>query len=114
MPNGVLEPRNSYSLNIPIKESFNLTVTSDDCGTYSQFHVKSINLRNAANIDINIHGPVVGMWYIGAYMTTSFQVSMVIMQFGFFFHQSSMIDKAIVRLEFVDFYYDLKSQHILS
>ncbi|CAH8661403.1 unnamed protein product [Schistosoma guineensis] len=73
VPNGVLEPRNSYSLNIPIKESFNLTVTSDDCGTYSQFHVKSINLRNAANIDINIHGPVVGMWYIGAYMTTSFQ-----------------------------------------
>ncbi|KAK4475089.1 hypothetical protein MN116_002181 [Schistosoma mekongi] len=73
LPSGVLAPENSHSLDIPIKEPFNSTYNVIYGGTYSQFHVKSINLRNAANVDINIIAPVIGMWYIGAYMTTLIQ-----------------------------------------
>ncbi|CAH8563054.1 unnamed protein product [Schistosoma turkestanicum] len=95
MPNGVLAPKNSHSLNISIKKPFNLTFGAEDCGTYSQFNVKSISLRNAANIDINIIGPVIGMWYIGAYMTASFQKECIAWLLPSVRHDISYIDGLI-------------------
>ncbi|KAH8867656.1 Transmembrane protein 8B [Schistosoma japonicum] len=92
LPNGVVAPENSHSLNIPIKEPFNSTYNVIDGGTYSQFHVKSINLRNAANVDINIIAPVIGMWYIGAYMTTLIQKECIAWLLPSVSHEVSHID----------------------
>ncbi|CAH8664154.1 unnamed protein product [Heterobilharzia americana] len=69
VPNGVVMPTNSYTITIPTFEPFNSTFIADDCGVYSHFHIKSTNLRNAANIDIRITSPVIGLWFVGTYMT---------------------------------------------
>nr|CAH8874386.1 unnamed protein product [Trichobilharzia regenti] len=92
LPNGVVSPGNTYAISVPAMKPSNQTFAADDCGTYSFFYVKSTNLRNAANAEIDIKSPKYGLWYVGVYMTISLQKECIAWLLPSVRHDISSID----------------------